>query len=205
MGMTTAILTAASVAIAAASSYAQSRQQASQAKYQSAVASANAQAARQQAFVESEKGRINAENYDREREELRRNYESTQGSNVAGMGAMGVDITSGSALDVLTGNARLFSADVGTNRYQKAVAQWEANEAVKQQNYQADQYDAQASYLSNSASSIGQSLFTAGLAGLGAGLSTFGASGGFTKVPTGGDKIGTAVKSAVNKGSKWVK
>lgn len=91
------------------------------------MAEAQAQAARNQANVTAEKGRIEAENLDRERNALTRQYADLQAGNVASFGALGVDMSSGSAMDVLSGNASRYAGDVGLNRYQKAVNQWETD------------------------------------------------------------------------------
>ena len=56
-----------------------------QARYQQDVAEANAAAARNQAKITAEKGRIEGENLDRERSALRRQYADLQSGNIASL------------------------------------------------------------------------------------------------------------------------
>lgn len=83
--------------LSALSSIASTSQQNRQAQYNKKMAEAQAQAARNQAKVTVEKGRIEAENLDRERNALTRQYADLQAGNVASFGALGVDMSSGSA------------------------------------------------------------------------------------------------------------
>ena len=83
--------------LSALSSIASTSQQNRQAQYNKKMAEAQAQAARNQAKVTAEKGRIEAENLDRERNALTRQYADLQAGNVASFGALGVDMSSGSA------------------------------------------------------------------------------------------------------------
>jgi hypothetical protein len=78
------------------------------------------------------------------------------------------------------GNAMLFSQDLAANRYNRAVAGWEAGEESRRLRYQADLYAnqteasrAQSSWLKKTAGGLGTSLLTAGISGLGAGLSGY--------------------------------
>ena len=86
MGATALALTMGG--LSALSSLSQTRQQNRQAKYQQAQLEANAAAARNQAKITAEKGRIEAENLDRERSALRREYADVQAGNVANLGAL---------------------------------------------------------------------------------------------------------------------
>ena len=163
----------------ALSSLSQTQQQNAQASMQKAQMEANAQAARNQAKITAEKGRIEAENLDREKSALRRNYADLQAGNMANLGALGVDMSSGSAQATLEGNAQRFAADVGANRYQKAVSEWETRENVKAQQANAKNYENAASWYGKSVKNLGQSLFTAGLSGLASGISAYAMAGGF--------------------------
>ena len=107
--------------LSALSSIASTSQQNRQAQYHKKMAEAQAQAARNQAKVTAEKGRIEAENLDLERNALTRQYADLQAGNVASFGALGVDMSSGSAMDVLSGNASRYAGDVGLNRYQNCL------------------------------------------------------------------------------------
>ena len=165
--------------LSALSSIASTSQQNRQAQYNKKMAEAQAQAARNQAKVTAEKGRIEAENLDRERNSLTRQYADLQAGNVASFGALGVDMSSGSAMDVLSGNASRYAGDVGLNRYQKAVNQWETDENVKASLTNAANYDAAASWYGNSVKGRGSTLLTAGLSGLTSGIGAYATAGGF--------------------------
>ena len=119
---------------------------------------------RKRAALEEQKGRIEAENFDRQKSLLHRDFNAAQGRNRAALGTGNVDMTSGSALDVSLGNIDRFAADVGENAYQKALRQWETSYNVKNAQYQAGMYDAQSSYLKKTSGNIGTSLLNAGLA-----------------------------------------
>ncbi len=90
MGATALALTMGG--LSAISSLSQTRQQNRQAQYQQVQMEANAAAARNQARITAEKGRLEAENLDRERSALRRQYADVQAGNAASLGALGVDI-----------------------------------------------------------------------------------------------------------------
>lgn len=150
-----------------------------QARYQQDVAEANAAAARNQAKITAEKGRIEGENLDRERSALRRQYADLQSGNIASLGALGVDISGGSAADTLEGNALRFSQDVALNRYQKALSEWETGENVKALEANAANYDAAASYYGSTVKGLGNSLLTAGITGLTSGIGAYAMAGGF--------------------------
>lgn len=165
--------------LSALSSVASTTQANRQAKYNQAQLEAQAAAARNQAKIVAEKGRIEEENLDRERNSLTREYADLQAGNVASFGALGVDMSSGSASDVLTGNASRYASDVGLNRYQKALTQWETRENVKANLTNAQNYDAAASWYGNSVQGLGSTLLTAGLAGLTSGVGAYATAGGF--------------------------
>jgi hypothetical protein len=177
---------------AAASSFMSSQSQAAQQKYQAnvaeheaQVADQNALAVRRQADVELQRGQIEQEKIDRERDALRRQYEAEAGRNRSLLASGNVDISSGSAFDSLMGNAVLFSGDLAANRYNRAVAGWEAGERSRRLLYQADLYAnqgeasrTQSSWLKKTAGNLGTSLLTAGIDGLRAGASSYSMAGG---------------------------
>lgn len=197
MGAMTLALTAGG--LAALTSVAESNAQNRQARYQQKVAEANAEAARNQAKITEAKGRVAGENLDRERSALRREYADLQAGNVAGMGALGVDMSSGSALRTLEGNALRFAQNVGANRYQKALSDWETRQNVNAALTNAKNYEAQASYYGSTVSGLGSTLLTAGLSGLVSGLSAYSMAGGFGGAgEAAGGAVGSATKTAEN-------
>lgn len=177
MGATTLALTMGG--LSALSSIASTNAQNRQAKYNQQMMQAQAQAARNQAKITEERGRIEAENLDRERNALTREYADLQAGNVASFGALGVDMSSGSAADVLMGNASRYAGDVGLNRYQKDISEWETRENVKANLANAANYDAAASWYGNSVKGLGNTLLTAGLSGLTSGIGAYATAGGF--------------------------
>lgn len=179
------------------SSLSQTQAQNQQARYQQAQMQANAAAARNQAKITAEQGRMEAENLDRERDALRRQYADLQSGNIANLGALGVDMSSGSAAATLEGNANRFAADVGANRYQKAVSEWATRQNVRAQEAQAQNYENAASWYGKTVRGLGQSLLTAGISGLASGLSAYAMGGGFG----GGAATGSAASAVSKAGS----
>ena len=169
-----------------------------QAKYQASVAEAQAEQARNQAKVAAEQGRIESENIDRERNAITRQYADLQAGNVASFGALGVDMSSGSAMDILSGNAARYAQDVGENRYQKAVSEWAARQNVNSALTSAQNYDNQASYYKSTVQGLGSTLLTAGLSGLTSGLGTYAMAGGFGGASGALRGAGSAAKTAKN-------
>lgn len=164
--------------LSALGSFANSQSQAAQQRAQAAAYATQAEQTRNQARYQQEKGRIEAENIDRQKSQMRRDFEQLQGRNRSLLAAGNVDPTSGSAMDVQLGNIEMFANDIGENAYQKALKEWETREQVKQTQYQADIYDAQSSNLERTAGNIGQSLLTAGLSGASGFLSGYTMAGG---------------------------
>lgn len=177
--MGAATLALAAGGLSAVSSIASTSQANRDAKYQAEAAEANAQAARNQAKITAEKGRIEAENIDRERSALTRAYVDMQAGNAASFGALGVDMSSGSAADVFAGNASRYASDVALNSYQKNVTEWETRQNVKAALTNAANHDNQASYYKSTVQGLGSTLLTAGLVGLTSGIGVYSAAGGF--------------------------
>ena len=113
---------------------------------------------------------------------------------MANLGALGVDMSSGSAAASLEGNANRFAADYGANRYQKAVGEWETRENVKAQRANAQNYENAASWYGSTVKNLGQSLLTAGVSGLVSGISAYSLAGGFG----GGGDVAQAGKGFVS-------
>lgn len=149
---------AATAALSTVSTIIDSEQQRAQREAQGEAMEAQAVAQRQQAELIQEKGNIEARNIEKQKRQLRREFEQAQGRNRSLLAAGNVDMTSGSALDVSLGNIDRFSVEMGQNAYDVALKKWETAEQVKNANYQADVYEAQGSYLQNSAGSFGTSL-----------------------------------------------
>lgn len=187
--MGAATLALAAGGLSAVSSIVSTSQANRDARYQAQAAEANARAARNQAKITAEKGRIEAENIDRERSALTRAYADMQAGNAAGFGALGVDMSSGSAADVFAGNASRYASDVALNSYQKNVMEWETRQNVNAALTNAANYDNQASYYKSTVQGLGSTLLTAGLAGLTSGLSAYTmARGKFGEVAEGAAK-----------------
>ena len=196
MGFDPLTLAIAAGGLSAVSSMAGTNAQNKQAKYQAGVAEAQADAARSQAKIEAEKCRIASENSDRERDAITRGYADLQAGNAASFGALGVDMSSGSAMDIMKGNASRYAQDMGTNRYQKAVNEWAARQNVNSALTSAQNYDSQASYYRSTVQGLGSSLLTVGLSGLTSGLGVYAMAGGFGTAS--GSAAGAAAKSAKN-------
>lgn len=147
-------------------------------KYQASALASNAAAMRQQADITRATTEAAQREKDREREALRRAYEADAGSNRALLAASGVDITSGSAEDVLLGNAGRFATDMGENRLEREWVGWTGNRQADLQEWQADSYDSQASYLKKTAGSLGSSLLSSFAKGAVAGVSAYSMAGG---------------------------
>lgn len=177
MGATTLALTMGG--LSALSSLSQTRQRNIQARSQQAQMEASAQAARNQAGIIAEKGRIEAENLDRQRSALRRSYADLQGGNIAALGAMNRDLSTGSSAALLQGNANRFAADVGANLYQKSVSAWETRQNIRAQEANARNFENAADWYGSTVSNLGQSLLAAGLSGLASGISAYSSAGGF--------------------------
>ena len=165
--------------LSALSSLSQTRQRNIQARSQQAQMEANAQAARNQARITAEKGRIEAENLDRQRSALRRSYADLQSDNIAALGAMNRDLSTGSSAALLRGNADRFAADVGLNLHQKDVSAWETRQNIRAQEANARNFENAADWYGSTVSNLGQSLLAAGLSGLASGVSAYRSAGGF--------------------------
>lgn len=201
MGATTLALTMGG--LSALSSLSQTEAQNQQAKYQQAQMRANAAAARNQAKITAEQGRIEAENLDRERDALRRQYADLQSGNMVSLGALGVDMSSGSAAATLEGNANRFAADVGANRYQKSVSEWATRQNVRAQEVQAQNFENAASWYGKTVKNLGQSLLTAGISGLASGISAYSMAGGFGGASTSATTLESTKEAIAN--SAWGK
>lgn len=160
-----------SAATAAYGAYAQTEQQNAaaqaqrrQAQYEASISAQNANRARGDAEVESMRSQENVRNLDRQRTQMRREYTAEQGKNLSLLAASGTDISSGSAFDVMGGNADIFSADMGEAMRNRSFAAWEGTTKVQNLLHEADVYDSKASYLNSTKVNLGNSLLNAGIA-----------------------------------------
>lgn len=185
----------ASGALTAAQSFISAEATRKSQEYQADVYAANAEALRSQAELTRQQGEVAQSEIDDEKTQMRRDYNTAQGQATSLLAAGNVVLDSGSALDTLTGNADLFAVDVGQNRYNYALAGWEAENSAKQLEYEADVSDAQASWLNQTAGSLGMSLLTSSLTGGVAGVSSYMMSGGTFGTSTSSGKVSQIAKA----------
>lgn len=175
MGMTTGLLLGGlSAATSLVGGLARSQQQRAQAEAQKTQAAEY----RRQAELAGQRGEIEAQNIERRKIKLRREFNEIQSRNRSLLAAGNVDMASGSALDLSLGNIDRFAADLGDNAYEKALKQWESRENSRILDWQARQAEAQASYLNRTAGNLGTSLLDAGIAGASGFLSGYTFGGG---------------------------
>ena len=177
MGASLTMMSLVAGGLSAVSSFVGAEQQRRQQKAQASALASQADMTRRQADIAKQKGRVEAENIDRQKSALRRDFEAMQGHNRSLLAAGNVDMGSGSALDVSLGNIDRFAGDMGENAYQRALKEWETSENVNALHYQADSYDAQSSYLRKTAGNFMTSLLTSSLNGLAAGVGASGSAG----------------------------
>ena len=166
------------------------------AEYQAKVAEANSSAMRAQADITRKQTEIAQQAKSDEQLKLKHEYNEAAGTNTSLLAAGNVDTTSGSALDLLEGNANRFADDMGKMEFDKAMIGWTGRRQEQLQKWQADVYSSQASYLKSTAGSTFGSLLSAGLSGTVSGLSAYGSMGGFKDFMNLGS--GTFTKQAVD-------
>lgn len=167
--------------ISAVSAVAQSESNRRQKNYEADVARKNAIAKRQEAELEKKKTANELRLKDKEKNDVRRKYKSAAGINRSMLAAGNVDITSGSAFDMLAGNYNRFADDMGELEYQKEQIRWGGEREYDLLNWEADSYDNRASFLKRSAGTLAGSVLTAGLAGTSSYISEGGTFGGGRK------------------------
>ena len=146
-----------------------SQKETAQKSYEANVASANADAKRQEAIVTRQKTEIEARAKAKEGERIKREYRSQAGTNISLLAKGNLDISSGSALDLLEGNANLFADDMGEIAYEKSQIEWSGNREADLQDWEADVFDSRASYLEKTKGGLGTSL----LSGITTGVGTY--------------------------------
>jgi hypothetical protein len=167
-------------ALGAISAFQQAEAQRVQQQYEAEIARNNAVAKQQQAEIVRQRTESERVAADEESHEVKRKYLDAAGTNMSLLASKNVDISTGSALDLLEGNLNAFADDMGEMAYQKELNTWAGKREAQVFDYEADVLNSNASFLERTAGSVGQSLLTAGLSGLGGGLSTFAGGGGFS-------------------------
>lgn len=108
------------------------------------AATYNAAEARRQALVADMQAANATERGEANRESFMRQLAQEQGSRTAQMGASGLDVNSGSNLDVLADSAALGQLDAETIRYNAAMEAWGYSNQARDAREQADLYQREA-------------------------------------------------------------
>lgn len=147
--------------------------------YQASDLNANAEGKRQQADIQEKRTEVEQRAKSREQEKLKQAYKEFAGENRSLIAAGNVDMTSGSALDILEGNANRYADDLGELEFDKEMIGWTGRREAQILEWEGDVMDSQASYLRSTAGSLGTSLLSGAFSGAMSGLSTYGMGGGF--------------------------
>lgn len=153
--------------------------QRAQMEYQADVARSNALAQQYEAEQTKIEGQLEQQKVDKQKELLRREYDMQAAQNRAELSAAGVDLTTGSPLAALAGNADLFAADYAELGRQRQLVGWQAQRKVNYHEWQSKVLRSQADFYDSNAGSFGGSLLTAGISGASSGLGVYGVFGGF--------------------------
>lgn len=111
------------------------------AKAKARVGAANASMLRSQKVTQDIANRQALEALAMQRSAVTDAYRGQQGANIAGAGAANVDISSGSAAQILEGNANRYANDMARSRYAEALQQWQGESALSMLEAQAKGYD----------------------------------------------------------------
>lgn len=122
-------------------SYFSSKAAQAQAKSKARVASANASILRSQKVTQDIANRQALDALAQQRNAVTAAYRDQQGANIAGAGAANVDISSGSAAQILEGNAQRYSQDMARSRYAEALQMWQGESALSMLEAQAKGYE----------------------------------------------------------------
>jgi hypothetical protein len=171
--------------IAAISTFQQMESNRRQQEYEASVANANATAMQQQAELTKKRTEIARQAADREAHKAKRDYYEAAGTNTSLLAAGNVDISSGSALALLEGNANRFADDMGEMEYQKDLDAYVGGYQVATEEWRSDLLTSNASYLEQTAGSVGGSLLMSGVSGISAGFGSKIAFGGGGKLKGG--------------------
>lgn len=153
------------------SSYFSSKAAKAQAKAKARVSAANASMLRSQKVTQDIANRQALDALAQQRSAVTDAYRAQQGANIAGAGAANVDISSGSAAQILEGNANRYAQDMARSRYAEAIQQWQGESALSMLEAQAKGYD----ITSSAQRSIANMIDPLGNA-IGTGLLSFGMS-----------------------------
>lgn len=167
--------------LTAATSLAQAEKSRNDQLARASQAKAQAAMIRAQAASDKRAGELEAYEIDKQKTRIRREYQEIMSRNRAQLGAGNVDMSSGSALDVASGNIDNFASDMGDNAYRRALKLWETEARDQTARYQADVQDASATYLQRTAGSIGTSILTGLVSGAGGFASGYSLAGGSFK------------------------
>ncbi len=124
---------------------------ASSSRYQASQLGYQANVMRQGAGIEELLGIEQQEAFQTDRVDLARAYDQEKGTNIVSTASANVDLSSGSALDALTGNAALFAEDMAQNTRNMQLAKWQNTETIKAMNAEATFLDQQEEYMYNQA------------------------------------------------------
>lgn len=152
-------------------SYFSSKAAKAQAKAKARVGAANASMLRSQKVTQDIANRQALDALAQQRSAVTDAYRAQQGANIAGAGAANVDISSGSAAQILEGNANRYANDMARSRYAEAIQQWQGESALSMLEAQAKGYD----ITSSAQRSIANMIDPLGNA-IGTGLLSFGMS-----------------------------
>lgn len=168
-----------SAVVSAISAFSQAETARRDKEYKAKIARNNALAKQQQADATRKKTEVAMRAKDEEQKKLKRTFRSAAGTNKSLLAAGNVDITTGSALDLLEGNYNRFADDMGEIEYQKELTGWEGRREAQLQDFQADVELSNASFLEQTAGSTGSSLLAGALSGAGSFASSYASAGGF--------------------------
>ncbi|MCK5639917.1 MAG: hypothetical protein KAJ19_03940 [Gammaproteobacteria bacterium] len=150
-------------------------------EYKAKIEANNALAKRQQAEITRKKTEIAMRAKDEEKKKVKREYTAAAGTNRSLLAAGSVELTTGSALDLLEGNYNRFADDMGELEYQKELTGWEGRREADIQDFEGGVFESSSSYLSSTAGTVGDSLLGAGLAGGSSFASSYISNDGFKK------------------------
>lgn len=114
---------------------------AAKAQAKARVGAANASMLRSQKVTQDIANRQALDALAQQRSAVTDAYRAQQGANIAGAGAANVDISSGSAAQILKGNANRYANDMARSRYAEALQQWQGESALSMLEAQAKGYD----------------------------------------------------------------
>lgn len=174
------------VAYAAYSAYSTAQAQKNSAEYSAAVAKNNEIMANAEKQAEAQRG------VDEELDH-RRKVRAIKGSQRAGMASAGLDLSEGSALDILTGTDVMGEIDSLRIRHNSKMEQWRINEKAKAYGADAAMYKSQAKSINPLLSGVGGGFLAGAQSGLfGSGYSLFDSGPGSSLSMTSGLKYTSA-------------